>query len=135
LSYLHSTSLGKALLCNLPDAEVERLLGPEPYRRLTMRTKTRLAPLLRELHAAARNGTTVCDEENLVGVFAIGAPIRDASEQTIAAISGALPRHDVTKSRVKAVSTLIRDAAEHISLRLGATLPVAPAKRRTLRGS
>jgi DNA-binding IclR family transcriptional regulator len=135
LSYLHSTSLGKALLCNLPDAEIERLLGPEPYRRLTARTKTRLAPLLRELHAAARTGTTVCDEENLVGVFAIGAPVRDASGQTIAAISGALPRHDVSVSRVRAVSTLIRDAAERVSLRLGAPLPAAPSKRRTSRGT
>jgi len=135
LSYLHSTSLGKALLCNLSDEEIQRLLGPEPYRKLTARTKTRLAPLLRELHAASRNGTAICDEENLVGVFAIGAPLRDASEETIAAISGALPRHDVTKSRVKVVEKLIREAADRISIRLGAPIRSSASKRRTLRGS
>ncbi|MGH8745112.1 MAG: IclR family transcriptional regulator, partial [Burkholderiales bacterium] len=135
LSYLHSTSLGKALLCNLPIEEIQRLLGPEPYRKLTTRTKTRLAPLLRELHSATRNGTVVCDEENLVGVFAIGAPLWDANGQTIAAISGALPRHDVTKSRIKAVEKLIREAAERISIRMGAPMRSTALRRKTLKGS
>lgn len=135
LSYLHSTSLGKALLCNLADEEIQRLLGPEPYRKLTARTKTRLAPLLRELRAAGRNGTLICDEENLVGVFAVGAPLRDADGQTIAAISGALPRHDVTKARIKAVEKLIRAAADRISIRLGAPIRSSASRRKTLRGT
>ena len=62
----------------------------------------------------------VSDEENLVGVYAVGAPVRDASGATVAAISGALPRHGVTKADLPRLSRLVRSAAERISARLGA---------------
>lgn len=122
---LHSTSLGKALLAQLPEEEAKRLLGKEPYARRTLHTKVRFSLLAPELREARRAGYAVSDEENLVGVLAVGAVVRDATGKPVAAISGALQRHEVTRGRLPQISTWIRDAAERISQRLG-----APATRK-----
>lgn len=127
-THLHSTALGKALLLGVREPDVARLLGREPYVRLTNRTRTRLAQVLADLKAARRCGYTVSDEENLVGVHAIGAPVRDGSGATVAAVSGALARHEVTRARLPALATLVREAADRISSRLGASC-VQPANR------
>lgn len=135
-TFLHTTALGKAILAQMPVGEAAGLLGPQPYRRLTARTKTRLGPLAAELHAAKHNGYAISDEENLVGVYAIGAPVRDASGATVAAISGALARHELSRAKLPGLCRLVREAAERISMRLGAA-PAAlqarngPMSRRT----
>ena len=88
------------------------------------------------MHAAKDNGYALSDEENLVGVYAIGAPVRDASGATVAAISGALARHELSRAKLPGLCRLVREAAERISMRLGAA-PAAlqarngPMSRRT----
>jgi DNA-binding IclR family transcriptional regulator len=117
---LHSTALGKALLCEMPEDEVRRLLGKEPFARVTANTKTRYSQLFEELRQARRSGYAASDEENLMGVYAVGAVVRDASGAPIAAISGALPRHEVSRATLPGLCALVREAAERISQRLGA---------------
>lgn len=117
---LHTTALGKAMLAQMSDEDAARLLGPPPFERLTAKSRTRLAPLLADLHAARRSGYAISDEENLVGVYAVGAAVRDADGATVAAISGALPRHDVNRANLPKLCKLVREAAERISVRLGA---------------
>jgi len=124
-THLHSTALGKALLCGLTDEAARRLLGREPYQRLTLHTRTRFATLSPELREGRRAGWVASDEENLLGVYAIGAPVRDAGGGVIAAISGALPRHEATRATLVQVQRLVVAAAERISRRLGA----APARK------
>jgi DNA-binding IclR family transcriptional regulator len=119
-THLHTTALGKAILAQMSDEDAARLLGPQPFVRMTPRSRTRLAPLLAELNVVRRNGYAVSDEENLVGVYAIGAAVRDASGTTVAAISGALPRHEVSRASLPRLCRLVRDAAERVSARLGA---------------
>lgn len=117
---LHSTALGKAILASMTDAEIARLLGPEPFARRTARTKTTLAPLLAEIREVRRRGYAISDEENLDNVYAVGAPLRDASGSTIAAISGAVPRNQLRPAAIKDICELVTSAAERISRRLGA---------------
>jgi DNA-binding IclR family transcriptional regulator len=124
-AHLHSTALGKALLASLPDEEARKILGREPYARPTLHTKIRFAALAADLRDVRRSGCAISDEENLVGVYAVGAGVRDATGTTIAAISGALPRHEATRSRIAQISAWMTEAADRISLRLG-----APATRR-----
>ncbi|MGE0874291.1 MAG: IclR family transcriptional regulator [Burkholderiales bacterium] len=132
-THLHTTALGKAMLAHMDEAGVSRLLGPQPYARLTPHTKTRLAPLMADLRAAARSGYAVSDEENLVGVYAVGAALRDASGAAVAAISGALPRHMATRARQASLCRLVRDAADRISARLGGLPQATPRNGSTHR--
>jgi DNA-binding IclR family transcriptional regulator len=127
-TFLHTTALGKAMLSGMSAEKAAALLGSQPYRRLTARTKTRLAPLLAELREAREQGHAISDEENLVGVYAIGAPVRDASGETVAAISGALARHELSRAKLPRLCRLVREAAERISLRLGAAPPSRQAR-------
>lgn len=125
---LHSTAFGKALLAELSDPDVADLLGAEPYQALTRRTKTKLRSLLKELQDVRRLGFAISDEENLDNVFAVGAAVRDASGQGIAAISGAVPRNQINQTETGRLCRLIVEAAERISRRLGAPGQTASVK-------
>lgn len=117
--WLHSTAFGKALLAELADEEVARIVGPEPFHRLTKHTKTGLASLLTELAEVRRLGYGVSDQENLDSVFAVGAVVRDATGQAIAALSGALPRNQLGPNDRENLCRIVCSAAERISIRLG----------------
>jgi DNA-binding IclR family transcriptional regulator len=119
-AHLHSTAFGKALLAELDDDQVAALLGREPFPRLTAKTKRRLRPLLQDLREVRRTGYAVSDEENIDNVFAIGAVLRDASGQAIAAVSGAVPRHRLDRTDIERLRRIVQGAAERISRRLGA---------------
>jgi DNA-binding IclR family transcriptional regulator len=121
-THLHSTALGKALLADRPEEQARRLLGKEPFARLTSHTKTRFSALLPDLQQARRAGYAVSDEENLIGVYAVGAVIRDWSGQVVAALSVALPRHEMTRARLPQIAAWANEAAARISRRLGAPL-------------
>jgi IclR family KDG regulon transcriptional repressor len=122
---LHSTALGKALLAGMAPEDAKKLLGREPYARVTPKTLTRWAALQPQLARARSAGYSVAAEENLLGIFAIGAPVMDASGRIAGAISGALPLHEAPAARQPALARRIVEAAQRISRRLG-----APAHRR-----
>jgi DNA-binding IclR family transcriptional regulator len=119
-AYLHSTAFGKSLLAELNNDEVARLLGKEPFRRLTAMTKVRLRPLLQELNNVRRLGYAISDEENIENVFAVGAVIRDSRGRAVASVSGAVQRHALKKSDIERLCGVVVNAAERISRRLGA---------------
>lgn len=119
-AHLHSTAFGKSLLAELDDNEVARLLGNEPFRRLTPKTKIRLRPLLQELNDVRRLGYAVSDEENIENVFAVGAVVRDSSGRAVASVSGAVQHHQLRKSDIERLCGVVVNAAERISRRLGA---------------
>ncbi len=119
-TWMHSTALGKALLSAMTDAEAAALLGPAPYRQLTKKTRRTFSALAKDLEDCRRLGYVVCDEENIENVFAAGAPIRNASGDTIAAISGAVPGQKLTAKAISELCKMVKEAADRISQRLGA---------------
>ena len=72
----HATALGKALLAQRSQAEVDRILI-EPLRRLTPRTITTRAQLRAELTATRGRGYAIEREENSEGIacFAVALPL------------------------------------------------------------
>lgn len=121
---LHSTAFGKALLAELPDEQIESLVGPGPFVRFTKKTKTSLTALMKDIRQVRRTHWAFSDEENIDNVFAAGAVIRDASGEGIGALSGALPRHQLNAAAIVKLSRIVLEAADRISHRLGA----APAR-------
>ena len=122
-AYLHSTAFGKALLAELPEDALAALLGPEPFPRLTKKTKVTLDAILKDVREARRTGCAFSDEENIENVFAAGAVIREASGEAVGALSGALPRQQIGSGGVERLAEVVRGAAERISRRLGASPP------------
>jgi DNA-binding IclR family transcriptional regulator len=116
----HSTAFGKILLAALPDKQVAEVMGREPYKRLTRKTKTSLRALLADLREVRQTGIAISDEENLNNVYSVGAAVRDASGAVVASLSGAVPRQGLTKREIDHLCGLVRDAADSVSRKMGA---------------
>jgi DNA-binding IclR family transcriptional regulator len=118
----HSTAFGKVLLAAHSDKEVAEIMGREPYKRFTKKTKTSLRALLSELREVRDADIAISDEEKLVNVFSVGAPVRDASGMVIASLSGAVPRQGMTKKDMDRLCDLVKACADSVSRKMGAPL-------------
>jgi DNA-binding IclR family transcriptional regulator len=119
-THLHSTAMGKALLAEMPDEEVRKLLGESPLPRVTPRTKVSLPSLISDLRRIRRAGYATSDEENRQGFFSAGAVIRDARGSAVAVISGAVPTATLKAQDRTRICRLVLAAAQNTSRKLGA---------------
>lgn len=117
---MHATSLGKAILAALPDAELEDYLS-RPLRALTARTQTDADALRAELREARARGYAVTFETNWPGENGVGAAIRDGSGAPFAAISISAPVERVNEAACLRLGETLMEAARRISLGLAAT--------------
>ena len=94
--YLHSTSVGKALLAWLPKQELEAIVRQQGLKKRTPKTIHTASRLLADLELVREQGHAVDDEENSLGARCLGAPIFDAEGNVTAAlgVSGTLTQVD-----------------------------------------
>lgn len=116
---LHATALGKALLCELPDEELERLVDERPAR-YTPHTLTTRAALSAALTRVREQGYATEVEELAFGRACVAAPVRDRSSAVVAAlsVSGPLSAMDLP-AREKILAGHAVEAADLISVGLG----------------
>jgi DNA-binding IclR family transcriptional regulator len=84
---LHCSSLGKALLAALDDGAVLAIVDVIGLERVTEYSIAELDDLLADLAQTRRRGYAVDRQEALVGVWCVGAPVRDHTGRSVAAIS------------------------------------------------
>lgn len=84
---LHSSSLGKALLAAVDDGSVTRIVGRAGLQSVTPYTIPDARRLLADLAQTRKRGYSVDQQEAIVGVFCVGAPVRDHTGRSVAAIS------------------------------------------------
>lgn len=123
--HLHSTSLGKVLLAAMPDDALTELLDQLTLSRLTPYTVTLPEELLAQVRYVRKCGYAVADEENLIDIISVGAPVRDASGKVVAAVSSAVHKDGRPEGFLESLIRITERAAGIISIRLGA-LPGAP---------
>ncbi|MCU1274189.1 MAG: transcriptional regulator, IclR family [Bryobacterales bacterium] len=87
VNYAHSTAVGKCLLADLSEAQVEEIILEHGLSKLARNTITNGTQLLEELRRVRDEGVATNIEENIDGVICIAAPIRDQAGQTVAALS------------------------------------------------
>jgi IclR family transcriptional regulator, acetate operon repressor len=115
----HATATGKALLAFAPENQLRELLKNGELRRFTDRTIVKPELLMSDLENVRRQGFSVDDGEFQLGVYCVGAPVRDHAGKVVASVSSSMPALRVTKSRIDEVIKWTRDTALEISLRLG----------------
>jgi DNA-binding IclR family transcriptional regulator len=118
---LHTTAMGKSLLADMESDAVLRLVGPGPLTARTPRSITTVPALLDELATIRVTGVSICDEENLPGVYAVGAPLRDANGHVTASVSLACPAAMADDEARSQLGAQVREAAAQISRRMGAS--------------
>lgn len=84
---LQCSSLGKALLAALDDGAVVQIVESIGLERATEYSITDLATLMQDLARTRVRGYSVDEQEALLGVWCVGAPVRDHTGRSIAAIS------------------------------------------------
>jgi len=84
---LHCTSLGKALLAALDDDAVLRIVDVSGLELATEYSISDRDRLLADLAGTRQRGYALDQQEALVGVWCVGAPVRDHTGRAMAAIS------------------------------------------------
>lgn len=123
---LHASGIGKVLLGAMTPERRAALL-PDPLPRYTERTLADPAALAAELDRVKAHGYAVDDEERNEGMRCIAAPVRDLHDEVVAGLSISGPVSRMRPDRMEAFAAAVRDAAETVSLRLGARTRAARA--------
>jgi IclR family acetate operon transcriptional repressor len=116
---LHTTSIGKAILAELPDAEARALLRRTGLARHTSATVVDEDVLLGQLREIRRLGYAVDDEENETGVRCVGAVVRDHLGTPVGAISVSYLAGDPEQPPVPELGRLVTGTAAAVSAGLG----------------
>ena len=111
----HATSMGKVLLANLPDAELEAYLSRAELKGYLPRTVTDADVLREQLMKVRAAGYAIVDQELEEGLRSVAAPVRDHTGTVVAAINIAVhaSRNSVDSIRRNLVPQLL-DAASAI---------------------
>lgn len=116
----YCTSLGKALLAHLPDAEQTDVLARIDFTRRGPNTLVSRDELARELARVRANGFAINNEELAYGLRSIAAPVFAHGGEAVAGINLAVHRTMVSmEDLVAGLSSRLRRTAEEISVQLG----------------
>jgi len=116
---LHCTGVGKTLLAFQPDEVQGQILRTMGLERRTSHTITQLAVLRKELARIQEQGYAADNEEAVMGLRCVAAPIFDHEARVLAAFSVAGPASRVTPERVPQLAQLVRAVSREIAFRLG----------------
>jgi DNA-binding IclR family transcriptional regulator len=116
---LYCTALGKVLLAGLGWPEARKLLSRIERIQMTENTIVDVGRLGEELRKVAAQGYALDNEERILGVRAVAAPVRDHSGRVIAAISAAGPAFRITGDNLEHLMSLVPNLAAEYSERLG----------------
>jgi IclR family pca regulon transcriptional regulator len=83
----HVTSVGRVILADLPDEEIDARLARADLRPLTARTIGTPDALRAELRRVRRQGYALVDQELEEGLRSVAAPVRDRDGQVVAGVN------------------------------------------------
>jgi IclR family pca regulon transcriptional regulator len=114
----YATAMGRVLLADLPDDEVDRYLDTHELLPILPRTITDRDAFLAELARVRHNGFALANQELEEGLVAIAAPVRDRAGRVRAAIN--LSTHVGRKSveEMQALVPEVQAAARDIEVEL-----------------
>lgn len=116
----YCSGLGKAMLAFTAEEELTQILDGISFKKYTDSSITDRSMMLGELRKTRARGYSVDDEEYVIGLICIAAPIFDYHGNPVAAISVSSPKYRFDQSRhLRLYSGLVTDAARKISKQLG----------------
>jgi DNA-binding IclR family transcriptional regulator len=116
----HSSAVGKMILANFSEEELQRFFKEKSLMRRTENTITDPIQLREHLKTVRKQGYAVDDEENEKGIRCVAAPIYNETGKTVAAISITAPAFRVTKKNIQeTLKKEVMETASKISERLG----------------
>ena len=117
--HVHSTSMGKALLCHFSEEELDQFIEKHGLQRMTDRTITNPLDFKKELARVRTSGYAVSNEENELGVRAVAAPIFDHTGVPIAAVNLGGSTLQIKVEKFHSLGDIVRSYALKMSHTLG----------------
>jgi DNA-binding IclR family transcriptional regulator len=109
----------RTLLAFLPDEEIQRLLAEGRPKYMTSNSLVQPEAIWADVQLTRARGHTFSVGDVVIGVAAVGAPVRDASDRVVAALSvaGITPRFG--EERLPDLIAAVQEEARAISVSLG----------------
>jgi IclR family pca regulon transcriptional regulator len=112
----YCASLGRALLCDLRQSELEAFFDGVSLAKHTPMTETSMPKLIALIEAGRQNGYTISDQEIEVGLRSIAVPIRNPNGAIVAAMNvSAKVARVALDELVNTHLPLLRGAAQELS--------------------
>lgn len=125
----HSSGIGKALLAELSQQQVEKVLQQTGLHEFTAKTLTTPKALFDDLKNAYLNGWAYDDEERHVGMRCIAAAIHNTRGDAIAGISISGPTVRFSNDKLTILGNQVRQAAADVTRKIGGSLPDYETRR------
>lgn len=109
----------KILLAHLPDEERERIIEELELRPFTPYTITNKDELRKCLEQIRHQGYAIDEQDYEIGVYAIGAPVRDHTGRVVAGITVTVPEVRYNPIRKEQIVQMVIEASRKVSARLG----------------
>jgi DNA-binding IclR family transcriptional regulator len=121
---MNCTALGKAMLAQLPEAELQLIFKGRDLPQRTPNTITSLETLRADLVRTRERGYAFDDEENELGIRCLGASIFNHQREVVGSISASGPRDRIFIENIGPLAQQVVEAAREISQNLGYVPPL-----------
>ena len=118
-SELNSSAVGKAIAAFLPPATQSATLRRLPMTRFTEYTITSRRTLKAHLNEVARQGYALNEEEQILGIHGVAAPVFNHLGLVVASVCTTIPSYRYDPPKLGANAQAVMEAAVRISGRMG----------------
>ena len=124
----HVVSMGKALLAELSETEIDKLYPLEELKKYTPKTIATKTELKSELEEIRKNGIAFNTEQTTEGVESIGVAVHDDTGTAVTALSIGVPKIRMNQKKRQRHAQLLKMACSLASYRLGYHNEINPVK-------
>lgn len=118
-TYLHTTALGKAILANLPESQIEEIVDRHGLEQETPNSIGTREELDETLETVRERGYAIDDGERLEGLRCIAAPVKQPPDDVLGAISISAPASRVSDEDLTGeLAEVVLSAANVIELNI-----------------
>lgn len=118
-SHAHSSGIGKALLAEMTQQQVEKILQSTGLQEFTPKTLTQPKALFADLQTIIKRGWSFDDEERYLGMRCIAAAIHNSRGDAVAGVSISGPTARFADEGLAILGARVRQAAQEITRAIG----------------
>lgn len=119
LSPPHASGIGKAMLAEMPEDRLARIIRSRNLERFTENTLSEISALMIDLQATRIRGYAIDDEEKNDGMRCIAAAVFDVNGEAVAGLSVSGPSSRMPLSKADGIAQSVMQAADGLTAALG----------------
>lgn len=118
---MYCTAIGKLFMQNFDNKQISEYIAANPLNPLTPKTITTKSDLIDELEKIRMKGYSINDEEQVLGLRCLAAPILDYNNRIVAGISITDTIYKITSENMEILADAVKCTAKKVSKELAYT--------------